>query len=72
MLPDDLIVEYDGIRIHNAAQLVAEVKKKSNESSIEMIVVRDQSPLRIVVQGGFLGVRIKTERIPKANYLNFF
>ena len=72
LLPDDLIVEYDGIRIHNAAQLVAEVKKKPDESSIEMIVVRDQSPLRMVVQGGFLGVRIKTERIPKANYLNFF
>jgi C-terminal processing protease CtpA/Prc len=69
LLPDDLIVEYDGIRIHNAAQLVAEVKKKSDESSIEMIVVRDQTPLRVVVQGGFLGVRIKTERIPKADYL---
>ena len=72
LMPDDLIVEYDGVRINNAAQLVAEVRKKSDESTIEMIVVRDQSPLRIVVQGGFLGVRIQTERIPKANYLKFF
>ena len=71
LLPGDLIVEYDGTRIHTASQLVEEVKKKSAENSIEILVVREQAPMSIVVQGGFLGVRITTERIPKASFPKF-
>lgn len=72
LLPGDLIVEYDGIRINNAAQLVDEVEKKSSKSHIDMLVGRNQSPMRLVVQGGFLGVRITTERISKPAYSDFF
>jgi len=72
LLPGDLIVEYDGVRINNAAQLVGEVEKKSSKSQIDMLVGRNQSPMRLVVQGGFLGVRITTERISKPAYSDFF
>jgi S1-C subfamily serine protease len=46
LMQGDFIVEYDGIRINSAAQLVKEVKKKSAKSQIEMIVVRDQTSRR--------------------------
>jgi len=72
LLPGDLIVEYDGVRIRNAAQLVNEVEKKSSKSHIDMLVGRNQSPMRLVVQGGFLGVRITTERISKPAYSEFY
>lgn len=72
ILPGDLIVEYDGIRLNNAVELVKEVKRKSTKSSIDLLVVRNDSTMRLVVQGGFIGVRIATERISKSTYLDFF
>jgi predicted metalloprotease with PDZ domain len=60
------------IRINSAAQLVKEVKKKSAKSQIEMIVVRDQTSRRLILQGGVIGVRITTEKVSKQEYLNYF
>jgi predicted metalloprotease with PDZ domain len=72
LMQGDFIVEYDGIRINSAAQLVKEVKKKSAKSQIEMIVVRDQTSRRLILQGGVIGVRITTEKVSKQEYLNYF
>jgi C-terminal processing protease CtpA/Prc len=72
LLAGDLIVEYDGIRIHSAGQLVKEVEKKSAKTQIEILVVREKRPMRIILQGGMIGVRITTEKIPKAEYNTYF
>jgi predicted metalloprotease with PDZ domain len=72
LLQGDFILEYDGIRIDNAAQLVHEVKKRSAKNQIDILVVRDKSPLRFVLRGGFIGVRITTEKISKQSYPDFF
>lgn len=72
LLQSDFIVEYDGIRINNATQLVKEVEKRSANNQIEMIVVRDKTPMRLILQGGVIGVRITTEKISKQEYLNYF
>jgi S1-C subfamily serine protease len=68
----DIIVEYDGIRINSAAQLVKEVKKKSANSQVEMIVVRAKMSRRLILQGGVIGVSITTEKVSKQEYLNYF
>ena len=70
--PGDVIVQYDGIRIRNAAQLVKEVKEKSNHGHIEMVVVRNDNSRRSVLQGGFIGVRITTEQVSEQAYRNYF
>jgi hypothetical protein len=62
----DLIVEYDGVKISSAQQLVEEVKKKSETDSVELVAVRDHTPMRFVLNGGFIGVRITTAKIPKS------
>jgi hypothetical protein len=72
LMQGDIIVEYDGIRINSAAQLVKEVKKKSANSQVEMIVVRAKMSRRLILQGGVIGVRITTEKVSKQEYLNYF
>ena len=63
---NDLIVEYDGNRIKSARQLVEAVKKKAPEESVEMVVVREGQPIRLVLNGGFIGVNILTVSVPKS------
>ena len=63
---NDLIVEYDGNRIKSARQLVEAVKKKAPEESVEMVIVREGQPIRLVLNGGFIGVNILTVSVPKS------
>ncbi|MDM8550231.1 PDZ domain-containing protein [Desulfobacterales bacterium HSG2] len=64
----DLIIEYDGVKIRSAQQLVREVKKKSDSGQVEMTVVRDRSSSPYVLNGGKIGVRISTAKIPKEEF----
>jgi predicted metalloprotease with PDZ domain len=72
LMQGDFIVEYDGVRINSAAQLVEEVKNKSAKNQIEMIVVRDKTLRQLILQGGVIGVRITTEKVSNQEYLNYF
>ena len=72
LMQGDLIIEYDGIRINSAAQLVKEVKKKSANNQVEMVVVRDKTSRRLILQAGVIGVRITTEKVSKREYLNYY
>jgi hypothetical protein len=72
LMQGDIIVEYDGIRISSAAQLVKEVKKKSTAHQVEMIVGRDRTSRRLILQGGVIGVRITTEKVSKQAYLYYY
>jgi type II secretory pathway component GspD/PulD (secretin) len=62
----DLIFEYDGTRINSARELVAAVKKKSPRETVEMVVVRDRQPFRLVLNGGLIGINILTVSVPRA------
>lgn len=64
----DLILEYDGIRINSAQQLVQEVEKKASNTQIEMLVVRQKIPSRLILNGGFIGVRVSTQNIPRDEF----
>ena len=66
----DLIVEYDGVKIATANQLVQEVKKKTHREEVEMMIVREAETRRITLKGGFIGVRIKTVPIPEGALRN--
>jgi type II secretory pathway component GspD/PulD (secretin) len=64
----DIILEYDGVPISSAQQLVSEVEKKSASSQIEMVIVRQKIQSRLILNGGFIGIRIITKRIPRAEF----
>ena len=66
----DIIIEYDGVHITSAQQLVEEVKDKAQNSQVEMIVIRDRRPMRLILAGGIIGVRIITKNISKED-INF-
>ena len=61
----DIIIEYDGVYITSAQQLVEEVKDKAENSQVEMIVIREKTPMRLILAGGIIGVRILTKKISK-------
>lgn len=68
----DIIIEYDGVHITSAQQLVEEVKKKSENSQVEMIVIREKNPMRLILAGGIIGVRIMTKKISKEEINSIF
>ncbi len=70
--PGDLIIEYDGVRIESSQQLIREVKNKSDLNQVEMVVVRDESPIRYYLKGGLIGVRINTMRTPPGKMEQYF
>ena len=67
----DIILEYDGVPINSAQQLVSEVEKKAQVNQIEMVIVRQKIPTRLILNGGFIGVRILTIKIPRAEFNSF-
>ena len=71
LIPGDIILAYDGVKISNALQLVKEVEKKSSAANIELVVIRNNLAIRYTVIGGFIGVRIQTKQIPKEDYEKF-
>ena len=65
MIAGDIIFEYDGVRITSAQQLVDEVGEKDESSQVEMIILRDKHPIRLILAGGMIGVRVMTKQISK-------
>lgn len=68
LLKDDLIVEYDGVKIRASSQLVGEVKKKSNMEEVEIVVIRDQKSMGFALEGGTIGVGVEDVKIPKEEF----
>ena len=60
----DIILEYGGIKINRAAELVKESKKRTTDEEVELLVIREGEQVRVSVKGGFIGVRIKTVNLP--------
>jgi len=67
----DIILEYDGVPISSAGQLVSEEEIKSQISQVEMVIVRQKISTRLILSGGFIGVRILTKEIPRAEFNAF-
>ncbi len=66
ILPGDLIINYDGTQVHTAQELLKAVKEKADQETVELIFVREHIAQRMLLKGGFIGVRIYTVKIPKA------
>jgi hypothetical protein len=64
----DIVLEYDGVPIGSAQQLVSEVEKKSTSSQVELVVLRQKIATRLIISGGFIGVRIMTQKIPRTEF----
>jgi hypothetical protein len=65
LVEGDLIISYAGVRVNSTRRLVGETKKKINHEVVEMIVVRDQRPIKFYLERGYIGVRIHTVKIPR-------
>jgi hypothetical protein len=70
--PGDLIISYDDVRIHSAQQLVDEVKQRGDRGPVEMLILRDDTPVRIFLDAGFIGIRIREAEITRERYNSLF
>jgi hypothetical protein len=68
LLKEDLIVEYDGVKITASKQLLGEVEKKANMEQVEIVVIRDQKSLRFTLKGGKIGAGVGDVKIPKEEF----
>ena len=67
LLKGDIILRYDGLTISSAQQLVKEVERKAGTSQVEVVVVRQKNSIRFILGGGFMGVRVLTQKIPRSD-----
>ena len=56
----DLIMQYDGVKLQRAPDLVKLTRTKPPDETVELILMRDGQPVRLTLKGGYIGVRIKT------------
>jgi hypothetical protein len=61
----DLVLSYNGIDISVAQQLVSEVEKTSDTQTVDMMVVRDGYPVRVILKGGLIGINVQTVKLSK-------
>ncbi len=64
----DLIVKYNGVRIRNSRELVQEAGKTTTDQQTELIVLRDKLAVPFILHGGFIGVKIRTQRISSKDF----
>lgn len=67
----DIVLEYGGVRIHSSQQLIREVKNKENENQVDMTVIRNRQNMLFSLTGGFIGIRIREEKLPKSIYEHY-
>ena len=72
LIAGDIIIEYDGVHITSAEQLVEEVGEKAENGQVEMLVIREKNPMRLILAGGIIGVRIMTKTISKEEINSLF
>ena len=70
--PEDLVISYDEVRIRSAQQLVNEVKQRSDGGPLEMMILRDERPVRVFLDAGFIGIRIQETEINREKYNSLF
>lgn len=71
LMKDDLILEYDGVKIHSANELIKLTKDKSNTDQVAISVLRENYRLQFIINGGFVGVRIRDVLIAKEDLAVF-
>jgi len=62
----DLIVYYDGQRVTQPSELVRLSQERGAQEGVELIVIREREPIRVFLNGGFIGIRIRTGLIERA------
>jgi C-terminal processing protease CtpA/Prc len=60
----DLIIEYGGKRILRSQDLTTAVKEKGPDEAVEMLLVRNRRPIRMILNGGFIGINIISVTVP--------
>lgn len=69
---DDLVIEYDGEKISQPGELIREVKKKSDNPNVSMVLLRNGTPLHLTLRGGFIGIHIVPHKVSREMVSGYF
>ncbi len=69
---DDLVIEYDGVQITQPGDLIREVKRKSDRTNVGMVLLRNGQTLHVNLQGGFIGIHIVPQKVPRETVGSYF
>ncbi len=61
----DYIYMYNGKRVLNAEELVAETSEDGDPTPADMVIIRNDTVNHHFLDKGFIGVQVKTAKIPK-------
>lgn len=62
----DVILTYDGRRVTQPAELVRLSQERGSQEAVELMLIRDRAPIRVFLNGGFIGIRIRTGLIERS------
>ena len=63
---EDLILYYDGHRVTRPAELVRLSQDRDVQEPVELVLIRDGAPIRVFLNGGFIGIRIRTGLVERS------
>lgn len=63
ILAGDVIAKYDGTPIARTQDLIELVKGKPSYEAVEIVLLREGQPVRIFLDGGFIGIKITDSQI---------
>ena len=64
----DFIIAYNGVMIHDHKQLIQETLRTDPRYPVPVIIARDYQPRQLTLDGGTIGVGIKTIQIFREEY----
>jgi membrane-associated protease RseP (regulator of RpoE activity) len=64
LMEGDRILSYNGVHIQTPQQLVQQTQAHSDQEDVELVILRDQTPVTLTVEGGFIGIRIRPGSLP--------
>ena len=64
LMPGDVILSYDHLPIRSARHLASEVRARSAGKQVEMHILRNERPIRFILDTGLIGIRLEDRTIP--------
>jgi hypothetical protein len=64
----DFIIAYNGVLIRHHSELIVQTRQTAPEDQVELVIARDYGARRLTIEGGTIGIGIRTIRIFKEEY----
>lgn len=64
LMRDDVVLSYDHVSIRGAQHLATEVRARPKGNQVEMYILRNEHPIRFILDTGLIGIRLVDRTVP--------